>query len=220
VKKAIACSLILLTLPGQLLAETTFSTFSESFSDFRATNKNACVLQPVTETHTLPKREGDLSDKVGTIVLVLQLAVDGTVGAFRISQSSNNEALDALTTDWIRKMWRWKTAGEDCQSTNVDLTVYWKQSDEIPNQPKSGCALEAIVRTHTIPSERSDNGRAAVFVGLSVGVDGRPSDLTVLRSSGNAERDIVAMGWIEQNWRWEPRPAECGPSPNRINMRW
>lgn len=217
-KKALVCALIFALLPTRVLAQPAFSSVSESFTD--GADKSACVLQAITNTHILPKREGDLSGKVGTVVLVARVAADGKIGDLRISRSSNIEALDTFTAGWIKDTWRWKIADDGCPSRNVDLTVYWKQLDDHPEAPKGACVVQAVMRTQTLPPERRGGVSPPVLVSLSIGVDGRPFDLTVIQTSGYSSLDSQAMAWIEKNWLWEPRPADCEPYHTRINMRW
>jgi len=221
-KRAIACALILLLFPIPSLAEEPASTLSETFADSRDANGTPCFAEPISATHTLPKREGVVSGKIATIALNARVDPNGMATYLRILRSSNIEALDTLTVNWIKNTWRWKPFDGSCKSTNVSVTVNWRRSDVGPGESKANCTIQPIMRTHTL-APRSPNTRnlsGPVLMELAVGLNGNPSDLTVLQSSGNQELDALAMAWIEKAWRWEPRSEGCDAYRTRINMRW
>jgi protein TonB len=85
-----------------------------------------------------------------------------------------------------------------------------------PTPPKS------IDRTHTIPpypalSQRlGEQGTTRLKV--TVGTDGKPTEVTVDKTSGSNRLDQAAVSHVKDNWRWEPAMRNGQPVVETIQV--
>ena len=77
-----------------------------------------------------------------------------------------------------------------------------------PPPPTPPSPPKEITRTHTIPpypalSQRlGEQGTTRLKV--TVGTDGKPTEVSVSKTSGSNRLDQAAVGHVKDNWRWEP----------------
>ncbi len=89
-----------------------------------------------------------------------------------------------------------------------------------PTPPKE------IAKTHTIPpypalSQRlGEQGTTRLKV--TVGVDGKPTDVTVDNTSGSTRLDAAAVSYVKENWTWQPATRDGKPVVDTIlvNVVW
>jgi len=89
-----------------------------------------------------------------------------------------------------------------------------------PTPPKE------IAKTHTIPpypalSQRlGEQGTTRLKV--TVGVDGKPTEVTIDNSSGSTRLDAAALQYVKENYTWEPATRDGKPVSDTIlvNIVW
>ena len=85
-----------------------------------------------------------------------------------------------------------------------------------PTPPK------AIAKTHTIPPYPALSQRlgeqGTTRLKLTVGVDGKPTDVTVAKSSGSTRLDAAAVQYVKDNWTWEPATRDGKPLADSIEV--
>jgi protein TonB len=78
-----------------------------------------------------------------------------------------------------------------------------------PTEPK------AIAKTHTIPPYPALSQRlgeqGTTHLKVTVGVDGKATDVTVIGSSGSTRLDAAALQYVKDNYRWDPATRDGKP---------
>lgn len=83
-------------------------------------------------------------------------------------------------------------------------------------------AENPIMRTHTLvpypdsSARRHEQGTATFLV--SLGADGVPTDVALVRSRASQRLDDAAIEYIKTNWRWQPFLPDC-PSTAQVAVR-
>jgi protein TonB len=78
-----------------------------------------------------------------------------------------------------------------------------------PTEPK------AIAKTHTIPPYPALSQRlgeqGTTHLKVTVGVDGKATEVEVIGSSGSSRLDSAAVQYVKENYRWDPATREGKP---------
>jgi len=86
-----------------------------------------------------------------------------------------------------------------------------------PSPPKE------IAKTHTIPpypalSQRlGEQGTTTLKV--TVGVDGKPTDVSIDTTSGSTRLDAAAVQWVKENYTWQPATRDGKPVADTIQVK-
>ena len=89
-----------------------------------------------------------------------------------------------------------------------------------PPPPPPPTPPKEITKTHTIPpypalSQRlGEQGTTRLKV--TVGTDGKPTEVSVDKSSGSTRLDSAASQYVKENWRWEPATRNGTPVVDTI----
>ncbi len=86
-----------------------------------------------------------------------------------------------------------------------------------PSPPKE------IAKTHTIPPYPALSQRlgeqGTTLLKVTVGLDGKPSAVTVDTTSGSTRLDAAAVQWVKDNYTWEPATRDGKPVVDTIQVK-
>ena len=89
---------------------------------------------------------------------------------------------------------------------------------QIPSDPKcvdSPTPPKSIASTHTMPpwprEAVTKNEGGTTVLGVTIGPDGRATDVSIQKSSGSTILDETVRAWVKSTFRWEPATLNCKP---------
>lgn len=86
--------------------------------------------------------------------------------------------------------------------------------------------LRPVMATHTQPPYPPVSVMTAeegtTLVKVSIGADGVPTDVSVVKSSGSLRLDQATIDHIKTNWRWNAPVKDCKPvaAQTEVNVTW
>jgi TonB family protein len=105
-----------------------FGLFIFMVFHFKATAaESSCQLQPIMETHTLPKYPKESADarEEGQVLLSVAIDSDGVPSSTQLITTSGYPRLDQAVLEYIKASWRWRPILKECPPvvTRVNVTM-------------------------------------------------------------------------------------------------
>jgi len=104
----------------------------------------------------------------------------------------------------------------DAPPATNSITTTTTKAPPPPPAPPPPTKLEAITRTHTLPTYPTISQRlgeqGTTLLKVTIGTDGRVTDAVVQKSSGSQRLDDAAVEHVKRTWRWKPPTTNGKPS--------
>ena len=159
----------------------------------------------------------DLATKAVKFVLP---AAQGKVGT--IAWTLDDQAL--FVADESKTITRWQLPAADAPATNAITTTTNPPRVAPPPAPSAPPPTKfEIIRSSTIEkppypelSQRLGE-KGDVILTLTIGIDGKVSDVAIQKSSGFPRLDEAAASWVKGHWRFKP-PTQNGQPVDGAKM--
>jgi TonB family protein len=191
------------------------------------------VLQAVREKWypLIPTSAESSSKDLGTTVIEFVIRKDGTLEKMEMVESSGNKSFDAAAWNGIKSAASFAPTPPDFHVGSVQLRFHFGHNQTSADRPacdslasgvyRVGAEVKAPSAVNDPVPEFSEEARTAKYQGsatlrVTVGADGLPSDVCVVRALGYGldEKAVSAV----KTWEFEPATKNGTPVPVVINV--
>jgi TonB family protein len=191
------------------------------------------ILQAVREKWypLIPKSTESSNKDRGATVIEFVVRREGTLGRMRMVESSGNKSLDAFAWNGIKSVASFAPMPPDFHLKSLRLRFHFGYNQATADRPTCnrlgpdvyfvGREIKAPHAVNSPDPEYSEEARKTKYQGsatlrTTVGTDGLPSDVCVVRALGSGldEKAVSAV----KTWKFEPATKDGTPVPVAINV--